>query len=93
VEPFSPVPLGDAVLEIAVDQVHGDYVMIGGVDQVNLLQKGTPEEVRAVTEATIKAGKKNGPFIIQSADFLEYNTPLENIDAFVKTALKHAAYD
>jgi uroporphyrinogen-III decarboxylase len=92
VEPFSPVPLGDANLSEAIDIIKGDYVVIGGVDQVNLLQKGTPEEVIRVTKSTIEVGKKNGPFIIQSADFLEYNTPVENVETFVKTAILNAEY-
>lgn len=92
IEPFSPVPLGDANLKEAIDIIRGDYVVIGGIDQVNVLQKGTLEQVRQKTMETIKAGKKNGPFIIQSADFLEYNTPVENVEAFVKTALENAAY-
>lgn len=92
VEPFSPVPLGDADLGKAVDIVRGEYVIIGGVDQVNVLQKGTVEQVRQATLATMEAGKRNGPFIIQSADFLEYNTPVENVEAFVATARAHAAY-
>jgi len=92
VEPFSPYPLGDAILRQAVDIVRGEYVIIGGVDQVNVLQKGTREQVRQVTLETLDAGKKNGPFIIQSADFLEYGTPLENVEEFVATARKHAPY-
>lgn len=92
VEPFSPSPLGDANLRQAIDIVHGDYVVIGGVDQVNVLQKGTRDQVRQATLETLHAGKKNGPFIIQSADFLEYGTPLENVEEFVATARQHAAY-
>jgi uroporphyrinogen decarboxylase len=92
IEPFSPVPLGDADLRKAIDIIQGDYVIIGGVDQVNVLQKGTREQVRQTTRETIEAGKKNGPFIIQSADFLEFNTPVENIEEFVKTAVENAAY-
>ncbi len=92
VEPFSPFPLGDANLSEAISSIKGDYVVIGGVDQVNLLQNGTLEEVIKVTKSTIEAGKINGPFIIQSADFLEYNTPVENVEAFVKTALQNAEY-
>lgn len=91
VEPFSPVPLGDADLESAVNIVRGEYSIIGGVDQVNVLQKGTVDQVREQTIKVINAGKKNGPFIIQSADFLEYNTPLENVETFIKTAFENAA--
>jgi hypothetical protein len=36
--------LGDADLRKAVDIVRGDYVIIGGMDQVNVLQKGTVEQ-------------------------------------------------
>ena len=93
IEPFSPVPLGDADLEKAVEIVDGDYVIIGGVDQVNLIQKGKVEKVKALTRETMEIGKKNGPFIMQSADFLEYNTPEENVEAFVKTALENAHYN
>jgi len=67
-------------------------VVIGEVDQVNVIQKGTLEQIKQVTKETIETGKKNGPFIIQSADFLEYNTPVENVEMFVKTALENAAY-
>jgi uroporphyrinogen decarboxylase len=92
VEPFSPVPLGDADLGTAVNIVRGDYVVIGGVDQVNVLQKGSVEQVRSQTRKVMEAGKRNGPFIIQSADFLEFNTPLRNIEEFVKTAFENARY-
>ncbi len=92
VEPFSPVPLGDADLKKAKEIVAGDYVMIGGVDQVNVLKKGSLEEVIKTTSETINIGKVGGKFIMQSVDFLEYNTPFENVEAFVETALENASY-
>ena len=90
VEPFSPVPLGDADLGKAVEIVNGDYVIIGGVDQVNVIQKGTVDQVQKVTRETIEAGKKNGAFIIQNADFLEWGTPEEHVITFVNIALDHS---
>jgi hypothetical protein len=62
------------------------------VDQVNVLQKGTVDQVRQATLETMEAGKRNGPFIIQSADFLEYSTPIENVEEFVTTAMATAMY-
>ena len=56
VEPFSPVPLGDTDLKKAVDIVQGDYVVIGGIDQVNIIQKGTVKDVKKVTKETIEIG-------------------------------------
>ena len=92
VEPFSPYPLGDADLARAKEIVGGAYVITGGVDQVNVLQKGVVDDVKKITEQTIKIGKPNGGFILQSADFLEYDTPLENLEAYVETAMQYAEY-
>jgi uroporphyrinogen decarboxylase len=92
VEPFSPPPLGDADLGKAKELVDGAYIMVGGVDQVNVLQNGTVDQVKRATEQTIKIGKPGGKFILQSADFLEYGTPPENLEAFVQVAMENAAY-
>ena len=93
VEPFSPPPLGDvADLAEAKRIVNGDYVMVVGVDQVNVLKNGTVDEVKRVTEKTVKIAKPGGKTIIQSADSLEYNTPLENLEAFIKTANECGGY-
>jgi uroporphyrinogen-III decarboxylase len=93
VEPFSPPPkLGDADLAEAKRLVGDDYVIIGGVDQVDVIEKGTLDDVRRATEAAMCAGKPGGRFILQNADFLEYGTPMENVEAFVKTALAGAWY-
>jgi len=92
IEPFSPPPLGDADLKKAKVMVNGAYIMTGGVDQVNVLQKGSLDDVKRKTEETIKAGKPGGGFILQSADFLEYGTPTENIEAYVETAMQYADY-
>jgi uroporphyrinogen decarboxylase len=92
VEPFSPHPLGDADLAKVKAAVGNAYVILSGVDQVNVLQNGTKEEVRRVTRETMAAGKPGGGFIMQSVDFLEYGTPVDNVEEYVKTALEYAEY-
>ncbi len=92
VEPFSPPPLGDADLAKAKSIVAGRYVMLSGIDQVNVLQKGTVDDVRRATEAAISIGKPGGGFILQPVDFLEYGTPPENVAAYVDAARQLAAY-
>jgi len=94
VEPFSPPPLGDcADLRAAREQVGNAYAMLSGIDQVNVLQKGTVDDVKRATETAIEAGKAGGGgFILQPVDFLEYGTPVENVEAYVATALEHAEY-
>lgn len=92
VEPFSPHPLGDADLARAKAQVNGAYVMLSGIDQVNVLRNGTVDDVRRATRAAMQAGKPGGGFILQTVDFIEYGTPEENVRAFVETGLAEAGY-
>lgn len=92
VEPFSPFPLGDADLAKAKEIVGNAYVITGGIDQVSVFQNGTIDEVKKITEKTIKIGKPGGMFVLQSADFLEYGTPINNLEAYVETAMQYAAY-
>jgi hypothetical protein len=66
--------------------------VLSGIDQVNVLQKGTVEDVRRATAQAMEIGKPGGKFIMQPVDFLEYGTPLENVHAYVQTALEHAWY-
>ena len=49
-------------------------------------------EVRRKTEQAIKIGKPGGKFILQSADFLEYGTPMENLEAYVLAAKQFCDY-
>jgi len=93
VEPFSPPPqLGDADLGRVKELVGDAYAVIAGIDQVLVIQRGSPDDVRRATERAMQAGKPGGGFILQNADFLEYGTPIENVEAFVKTAIEHSAY-
>ncbi len=92
VEPFSPPPLGDADLKKAKDLVNGDYIMLGGVDHVNIIQKGTSDDVRRATKETVKIGKPGGKFILQTADFVEYGTPVEQLEAFIQTGIEYGGY-
>ncbi len=92
VEPFSPPPLGDADLKKAKELVNGDYIMLGGVDHVNIIQKGTRDDVCRATEETVKIGKPGGKFILQTADFVEYGTPVEQLEAFIQTGIEFGGY-
>jgi uroporphyrinogen decarboxylase len=92
VEPFSPPPLGDADLRKVKAAVGNSYVILSGIDQVNVLQGGSREEVRRVTRDAMEAGKPGGGFILQPVDFLEYGTPTENVEEYVRTALEYASY-
>lgn len=92
IEPFSPSPLGDADLEVLRGMIDKEFTVTSGVDQVNILQKGTREDVREATRKAMEEGKKFDRFIMQNVDFLEFGTPMENVEEYVKTALSLASY-
>ncbi len=92
VEPFSPPPLGDGNLKEAKEKSEAKFIIIGNVDQVNILKNGSIDLVKKITEETIKIGKKGGRFILQTADYLEYGTPIKNIEAYVETGIKYSEY-
>ena len=92
VEPFSPPPLGDADLKKAKELVNGEYIILGGVDHVNIIKDGSIDMIKKVTKETVETGKPGGKFILQTADFVEYGTPVENLEAFIKTGIEFGGY-
>lgn len=92
VEPFSPFPLGDGNLVEAKKRSMGKYVIFGNVDQVNVLLPGPIDKIREVTKQTVESGKPGGKFVLQSADFIEPGTSIENLEAYVKTGIEYGGY-
>ena len=92
VEPFSPSPMGDGNLAEAKSRSKGRFIIAGNVDQVNTLKPGPINKIKKVTKETVEVGKVGGKFILQSADFLEYGTPLKNLEAFIKTGVEYGDY-
>jgi uroporphyrinogen-III decarboxylase len=92
VEPFTPPPGGDADLAQAKRIVDGEYLMVGGVDKLELLLNGTVEQIKEEVAGIVRTVKPGGNHILQNADSLEYNTPVENVTAYVETAVENAWY-
>jgi len=61
--------------------------VIGNVDPVTVLLQGTPEQVRAASEACLEAGR-GGRYVLGSGCVVPRITPLDNVRAMV-----HAARD
>ena len=51
------------------------YVIVSGVDQIDVLQRGTVDQVKRATAAAMEIGKPGGGFILDNVDFIEYGTP------------------
>ena len=65
----------------------GDKIcLLGNLDQVTFLKRATSAEVAAKTREIVAVGKPGGRFIFSTSDYLERNTPRENVVAMIDAA-------
>jgi uroporphyrinogen decarboxylase len=91
-ESLTPPPNADGDLAAAKRRVGKDLVLVGNLDQINLLRVGSREEIERTTRATVEAGKPGGGFVLSTADHIYDETPLENLRWAVEAAKEVAAY-
>lgn len=63
IEPWSPAPLGDRNFKNMQDKISDEFSITTGLDQVNVIQKGTLEDVRKATIEAMTEGIKFKSFI------------------------------
>jgi len=91
-ETVSEPPQGDNDLAEA-KAVMGDRVcLLGNLDQLRFLKEATPEAVAAKTREIVRVGKPDGRYLFAASDFLEKNTPLENVRAMLRAAEEEGVY-
>jgi uroporphyrinogen decarboxylase len=90
-ETVSEPPIGDNNLKEAKQYFGEKICLLGNMDQVNFLKTASSEEVAERTCSIIEAAKPGARFIFSTSDFLEKDTPLENVKTMIKVA-KHVGY-
>ena len=71
----------------------GDSICLcGNLNTVELLRSGTVEEVAQACKNLIRVAAPSGGFIISSGGGMAPKTPIENVDAVYKTAMKYGRY-
>jgi len=76
----------------AKEQIGRKVCLMGNIDLVKVLYKGTPEDVeKAALECIRKAGKGGG-FILAGSCAIPPGTPVENVAAISKAAKKYGTY-
>ena len=90
---LAPPPYGDVILEEAVKKLPQSMILWGNVDQIDFLRQASPEEVEERVRQVIETVKPRGNFILGTTDYLEVNTPAENIRAFVEAGHKYGRYE
>ncbi|MBI4671985.1 MAG: hypothetical protein HY741_10015 [Chloroflexi bacterium] len=84
IESLTSPPIGDTALETFWRELGARAILIGGVD-VNLLLRGTPDQLRAHVHDVLKR-TVGYPHILSSADEVPFGTPTENLLAVAEAA-------
>jgi uroporphyrinogen-III decarboxylase len=91
-ETVTEPPRGDNNLAEAKAALGDAVCLLGNLDQVDFLKRATPAEVAEATRRIVETGKPGGRFIFSASDFLERNTPRENVAAMIAAAKEAGGY-
>jgi uroporphyrinogen decarboxylase len=86
-ESLTAPPFGDTDLVKATEIMH-DVALMGGIDQIDFLRKATPAMVRDRVRQVAEIAARHGQFIIATSDYINENTPVENIHA-LRAGIEH----
>jgi len=87
-----PPPAGDVDLAEAKRLIGDRVCLLGNVDAIWVVQKGTPEQVREAVREAIRVAAPGGGFILGNSDCFMPGTPRENIEAYFEAAREFGRY-
>jgi uroporphyrinogen decarboxylase len=88
-ESLTPPPYGDTALDEAITVFGRNVTLSGNIDQLDLLRKGSTEEIRAAVKRTLDTTRGRCSFILATTDYFNENTPHENIHALAEAGLRY----
>jgi uroporphyrinogen-III decarboxylase len=91
-ESLTPPPNADGDLAEAKRRVGDRLVLVGNLDQINLLRRGSRPEIERAARDAVLAGKPGGGFVLSTADHLYDETPIDNIRWAIDAAREVARY-
>jgi len=90
-ETLSPAGVGGDAIPEEIKRRIGDQVgLIGGMDQVNILTNGSPDEIRGEVRRLFETLGPGGGYILSASDHF-FETPIENLRAFAQAG-RECAY-
>jgi uroporphyrinogen-III decarboxylase len=89
---LTPPPMGDIVPEIVKGKYGRDVALMGGFDFVNELCWGSPGNIRKIVKERLEIFKPGGGYIMDGSNMAPYETPIENLRAFIDTGLEFGGY-
>lgn len=91
-ESMTPPPHGDTRIEQAIEELGPYAALMGGVDQIDLLRTGTPEDIGVAVRAIMDAAKGRCRFLLGTSDYFNENTPPENLHALARAGQEFGGF-
>jgi uroporphyrinogen-III decarboxylase len=94
IEPLDPPTLsnGDVELSDAKKRIGKKICLIGNVDTINVLLRGSRNDVEEAVKNCIIDAAKEGGYILSTSEYVCKNTPTINMETFVRSGLKYGMY-
>lgn len=92
-ETVAEPPQGDNSLADAKQALGDQITLLGNLDQVNFLKSAKADDVAEKARDIMRVGKPGGRYLFACSDFLEKNTPVENVKAMLQGALEESVYE
>jgi len=92
IECLDPRPLGNVELGEAKKRVGHRVFIKGNLDPVNVLLRGSKEEVRREARRALEAGKPGGRYILSTACSIAPHTPRENVQVLIEVVEEAGFY-
>ena len=91
-EPLEPPPGGDVDMGEVKKEFGDSLCLKGNINTFNIMRLGSTADVEEAVKRCIDQAADGGGFILSTGDQLAFDTPLENIEAMVRTARKYGVY-
>ncbi|HET6456428.1 MAG TPA: uroporphyrinogen decarboxylase family protein [Armatimonadota bacterium] len=73
-------------MAVAKEAVGDKVCLIGNLDPVDVLMRGTPEQVASEAERIMRIGRRNGSYVFNTGEMVPRDTPIENMEAMLAAA-------
>lgn len=90
-ESLTPPPFGNTVLSEAVEILGPTMTLLGNLDQIDLLRKGSPSMIEARVKEVLDTVRGRCSFILATTDYFNENTPHANVQALADAGRRHGA--
>jgi uroporphyrinogen decarboxylase len=89
---LTPPPMGDVVPEDAKSRFGDRVCLVGGVDAVKEIHLSNPKDIRDTVRRRLDILRPGGAYIMDGSNSLVWETPAENVRAFVDAGVEFGGY-